>query len=867
MRRRTWQVLGTLGLAVLTALALLPAFARPALADDAITFNFYNNDGTDTYTTITAQPNDYFTYPEKPKRLGYSFSKWSVVNNGEQGYYYFDGQPGTKAKYDAKTISKNISRWSEDGSEYGIRPNTFYANWDIDKYDININLNNDNAHIDSVNQWKKKIYNNPQSPEAEENKNTYYYYDSNKYLAKYTVESDDITLPIPTLPGKVFIGWKLKDSDSEPEKNIVIRKGSTGNKTYIAHWEDAPATIKVTFKANGGSGEDKVEELTGDSKLPGCDFSREGYRFVGWSTESKLGAATRYAGYTDSETGATTGAKISDIGELTGNALDLYAQWVPNRYIITMNPNGGQGEVKTVNIDNSQDARFPINPSYSKKGYTFGGWTIDNSSDKTYAENSPINGQLSDVNITLYAKWNPTKYNVIFDGNGGTISLGSDNTLHRISYDADETIPSVVSKRDGFNIDHWNTAKDNSGISYPITGTFKNLTADGSNVTLYAQWIPNEYNITFDPNGGIGVMDTITGPYRDTYNGSRLVTPAVCLPNNSFQRTGYGFSGWKAEAPYDKKTYQPSDTLFNEGITKKDITFYAQWTPITYQVRFNANDGKGVMEKQNLTYDKETTLTKNAFIRDGYTFAGWTTSADSSKVEYEDGATVSNLASDQDAVANLYAVWTKASDPKHDDEPDTPVTPSTPDEKPAESDNPTAPTKSDDQPAAPSQPSDKNDASSAPEPSKPDTKPAEKPSPTVDTVTVYRLYNPYTGEHLFTTNADEYSNLATLGWKQEGSAWDAPKSGDTPVYRLYNRYADTHLFTTNKAEYEYLASIGWSAEGIAFYDAGDNGTALYRLYNPYSPEGLHLFTTHKAEYDHLATIGWQQEGVALHGLK
>lgn len=133
------------------------------------------------------------------------------------------------------------------------------------------------------------------------------------------------------------------------------------------------------------------------------------------------------------------------------------------------------------------------------------------------------------------------------------------------------------------------------------------------------------------------------------------------------------------------------------------------------------------------------------------------------------------------------------------------------------------------------------------------------------TVAVYRLYNPFTGEHLFTLNVNEYSYLGTIGWNREDISWRAPESG-TAVYRLFNRYEDTHLYTTNKAEYDHLVTLGWNGEDVALYSAADGGTPVYRLYNPYSPQGLHLFTTDKSEYDKLATIGWQQEGVALRGV-
>ena len=78
---------------------------------------------------------------------------------------------------------------------------------------------------------------------------------------------------------------------------------------------------------------------------------------------------------------------------------------------------------------------------------------------------------------------------------------------------------------------------------------------------------------------------------------------------------------------------------------------------------------------------------------------------------------------------------------------------------------------------------------------------------------MYRLYNRWSGEHLFTMDKGEVGNLVSLGWKDEGVAWQAPSHSDTPVYRLYNPYSGDHFYTSNKAEYDHLSAIGWNKEG------------------------------------------------------
>ena len=132
---------------------------------------------------------------------------------------------------------------------------------------------------------------------------------------------------------------------------------------------------------------------------------------------------------------------------------------------------------------------------------------------------------------------------------------------------------------------------------------------------------------------------------------------------------------------------------------------------------------------------------------------------------------------------------------------------------------------------------------------------------------VYRLYNRWSGEHLFTASHEEYSQLEDIGWNGEGLAWYAPVESASPVYRLYNPYSGDHHYTREKREYDHLGSIGWRQEGVAFYSSEEkDGVPVYRLYNPWLTAGTHLFTTDEEEYDSLGGIGWNKEDVAWYGL-
>lgn len=133
-------------------------------------------------------------------------------------------------------------------------------------------------------------------------------------------------------------------------------------------------------------------------------------------------------------------------------------------------------------------------------------------------------------------------------------------------------------------------------------------------------------------------------------------------------------------------------------------------------------------------------------------------------------------------------------------------------------------------------------------------------------VNVYRVYNPNTGEHFYTTSAEEADTLDKIGWDLEGIGWVAPSTGKE-VYRLYNENAGEHHYTTSEKEKNALVAAGWKDEGVAFYSASKEYTRIYREYNKNAVAFNHNYTTSKDENTKLVAVGWKYEGVAFYALK
>ncbi len=174
------------------------------------------------------------------------------------------------------------------------------------------------------------------------------------------------------------------------------------------------------------------------------------------------------------------------------------------------------------------------------------------------------------------------------------------------------------------------------------------------NLSVYAKWTENKYNIAFEGNGASsGKMSKMTKlKYSKTY----------ALTKNAFQKKGYTFTGWNTKADGSGKTFKNGAEV-SKLTTKngKTVKLYAQWTRNKYSVQFVGNGAtSGKMSKMTkLKYGKSYTLSKNTFKRSGYKFVGWNTKADGTGKSYKNKASIKNLTSKDGKTVKLYAQWKK----------------------------------------------------------------------------------------------------------------------------------------------------------------------------------------------------------------
>ncbi|HZK39163.1 MAG TPA: InlB B-repeat-containing protein [Clostridia bacterium] len=230
---------------------------------------------------------------------------------------------------------------------------------------------------------------------------------------------------------------------------------------------------------------------------------------------------------------------------------------------------------------------------------------------------------------------------VSFDSNGGT------GTMAAQSMEAGTTINLTANAftKSGYTFTGWATTAQ--GVM--VFENNSSFAMGENNVTLYAKWSANNYNVVYNGNGSTG---------GTTIGSEHIYDTPKALNNNGFTKTGYTFTGWGTSPTDTVPLYLNQQSVSNLiALPQASLTLYAVWAPAIYNIVFNANGGVGTMSNQPIAYLSNASLNVNNFSLTGKAFKGWATTqgnADVGIVAYADGA-VFNMSTPQDKT--LYAVW------------------------------------------------------------------------------------------------------------------------------------------------------------------------------------------------------------------
>ena len=412
-----------------------------------------------------------------------------------------------------------------------------------------------------------------------------------------TVEKGATLTDIPT-PKKVTgytLTWEDKDL-TDIQGNIVVNVVKKAIK------------YNVNYVLNGGTNnEDNIVKYDIETSFTFLKPTKNDSQFKGWFSDESL---------TD---------RVTCIELGTTEDITVYAKWEDKEKItVTFNANGGS-EVASQDVIKGEKVKEPTQPT--KAGYTFDGWYLG--SDKW-----SFFGFAVTEKITLVANWIANENTLIFDGSGNT-SGGMNNMT--VNTNAGIVLPYNTYIKDGYTFKGWSTTK-NGNVEYEDKANYQVGTE--STYTLYAVWEANKNTLKFDANGGIGEMVDIVISTDET----------KALPNSTFVKDGYIFKGWS--------TTQNGEVEYANGADYKmgansEYTLYAVWEANANKLIFDANGGIGEMVDIVISTDETKALPNSTFVKDGYTFKGWSTTQNG-EVEYANGADYKMGANSE---YTLYAVW------------------------------------------------------------------------------------------------------------------------------------------------------------------------------------------------------------------
>lgn len=382
---------------------------------------------------------------------------------------------------------------------------------------------------------------------------------------------------------------------------------------------------------------------------------KKGCKFLGWSTSAN-GNVVYQPG------------DLYDVNQDGGN-VTLYAKWEKAKYTATVKLNGGSynGSTNDFTISKYPGEEISIGaPTRSKHNFTGYKLTMDNNDGdaptSVTQSASGFKGIMQMGNFTLNAQWTPWKHTVRYDANAkNDTSVKGIPASQSKTANVDIKLSSDVPTRNGYTFLGWNTQADGKGTAYAAGAIYKN-DQNGGTVTLYAQWTPWKHVLHYNKNVPTSsTSQTVSNmPVDQTKTFGQLMTISNLVPT----RKGYTFAGWYTQSNGTGTKYNPGSNYAADQ-NGGTVNLYAKWTPWTYNIKYDQNvkstsSSKTVTDMpaaQTKTQEIDVTLSSMTPKRNGYIFAGWSTSANGS-VEYKPGSRFTKDLDSNGASITLYAVWT-----------------------------------------------------------------------------------------------------------------------------------------------------------------------------------------------------------------
>jgi uncharacterized repeat protein (TIGR02543 family) len=225
-------------------------------------------------------------------------------------------------------------------------------------------------------------------------------------------------------------------------------------------------------------------------------------------------------------------------------------------------------------------------------GYHFSSWTNDAAASVT------VNSD-----VTLGVTFAPNTYQVSFDaGEGSGAAMANQN----FTYGVAQNLTANTYTGPAATVTYDATGGDNPA-SETVYATFQNWRKDA--VTTYTDE-QSVSNLTATNNDVVA----LTAEWEFTYEDATVILPSPT-------RTGYTFDYWEK---HDGMGVFEEGGAGEEYFFDEDITLYAHWTAVTYNLTYEGLNGASNSNPATYTIETATITLADPGTRTGYTFTGWT---------------------------------------------------------------------------------------------------------------------------------------------------------------------------------------------------------------------------------------------------
>ena len=191
------------------------------------------------------------------------------------------------------------------------------------------------------------------------------------------------------------------------------------------------------------------------------------------------------------------------------------------------------------------------------------------------------------------------------------------------------------------------TSSNNLTLKTDIAGNYT-FTFDGSNKKLTVTY-PAAYTVTYGVGTTKGTTSVTTNP--SITSGALVLASTSIAFSKGETKAGYQWKNWNSKADGSGTDLGTGDTYVSSN-READITVYACYNLITYNITYNLDGGSGTISPTTYNVESATITLPTDLTKTGHTFAGWYDNASFS------GTAVTQITNGSTGDKTLYAKWT-----------------------------------------------------------------------------------------------------------------------------------------------------------------------------------------------------------------